>query len=89
MQTAREYTNHSNTAVSLHIDILDRYKRLTSNNYENAILKKQVLLSTESNTPVTITNMNCTVISISATNISELASILAPILSLGIISLLN
>ena len=53
--------------------MLDR-KRSNTDDYENTTPNKRVLLS--SNTPATITNTNCTVINISATNVSELASVI-------------
>ena len=88
--TAREYVEHSTVAVSSRMDMLDGGKRSNSEHNDNVVApNKRVMMSTASDAPSNVTNTNCTVININATNVSGLASVLASVAIPNVVSPLN
>ena len=73
--TAREHTEHSNTAVSSRVAMLDSGKKVFEiDNSSNAAPRKRIFSNTEQ--PASVANTNCTVININTVNVSGLANIL-------------
>ena len=88
--TAREYVEHSTVAASSRMDMLDGGKRSNSEHNDNVVTpNKRVMMSTASDVPSNVTNANCTVININATNVSGLASVLASVAIPNVVSPLN